>query len=283
MASEWEKFSSQILLEENQESDCSEWDNDPPESPVALGVGKLPSDPSLRAEDYMGTEHINRCALGRPMHTDLSRLRHVPPAVQHEPKDVASEGGRDVEKLDSDEDVDDIEAENEAYCTDQFPPQPKRRKFASTALMRPQKCDEAEENNDQPAFPAHSEKCWLCTFALHPRAKALNAFIMANVNTMDTVHMAAQIKDDILGVFPRALGAKKREIVRHINEHMLAPNVKIASVLKSLVSLAQTLRVSASPLQTHARTLGSFTESNNPPHRNPCTSGTQSRGMCSST
>lgn len=88
------------------------------------------------------------------------------------------------------------------------------------------------------------EKCWLCTFCTHPHAKRITQFICNNIGTMDTLHMASQIKDDVLDTFPRAMGIRKRDVLRHIHEHMLHPNVKMASVLRSLVTLAETLRTS---------------------------------------
>lgn len=36
--------------------------------------------------------------------------------------------------------------------------------------------------------------------------------------------------------------SRKRDIIRHITEHTLSPNVKMAAVLRSLVSMAETLR-----------------------------------------
>lgn len=86
------------------------------------------------------------------------------------------------------------------------------------------------------------EKCWLCTFSTHTLAKQVTSFVCSSVANMDTLHMAAQIKDEIMDRFPNAIGARKRDIIRHITEHMLAPNVKMAAVLRSLVTVAETLR-----------------------------------------
>lgn len=86
------------------------------------------------------------------------------------------------------------------------------------------------------------EKCWLCTFCLHPKARQITTFITNNIAHLDILHMSAQIKDEVLRSFPRAKGIRKRDILRHIQEHMLHPNVKVASILRSLVTLAETLR-----------------------------------------
>lgn len=71
----------------------------------------------------------------------------------------------------------------------------------------------------------------------------MNAFVVENVSLMDFKHMASQIKDEILAEYPAAQGARKRDILRHIQQHMIAPGVKMASTIRSLVMVAETLRM----------------------------------------
>jgi hypothetical protein len=106
-------------------------------------------------------------------------------------------------------------------------------------------------DNSPPSVPElqtncakRSEICWLCTFCTDTVAKEVTLFIASNISSIDTLHMASQIKDEILTTYPVARGARKRDILRHIREHMLNPNVKMASVIRSLVTVAESLRTS---------------------------------------
>ena len=87
-------------------------------------------------------------------------------------------------------------------------------------------------------------RCWLCMFANSKTAKNISTFIASHAATMDPAIMAQQIKAVVLKTYPRARGIGRRHILRHIREHMLAPNVRVASMLRSLLSLAETLRAS---------------------------------------
>jgi hypothetical protein len=86
------------------------------------------------------------------------------------------------------------------------------------------------------------QKCWLCTFSPHPTAVLMHDFIINNVPIMDVSYIASQIKDEIKTRFPHASGASRRDIIRHISEHMISPTVKIASTIRSLVTVAETLK-----------------------------------------
>jgi hypothetical protein len=86
------------------------------------------------------------------------------------------------------------------------------------------------------------ELCWLCTFATHPKAIQISTFIVHNIANIDIHNMSSQIKDQILEMFPRALGVRKRDIIRHISDHMLSPNVRMAATIRSLMALADTLK-----------------------------------------
>jgi hypothetical protein len=98
---------------------------------------------------------------------------------------------------------------------------------------------------DAPPGPRVSStppKCWMCTFAPHPTAILMHNFVINNVSTMDLSYIASQIKDEIKTSFPHAAGIRKRDIVRHVSEHMIAPQVKLASTIRSLSAVADTLK-----------------------------------------
>jgi hypothetical protein len=67
----------------------------------------------------------------------------------------------------------------------------------------------------------YRQKCWLCTFCPNPLAVEMHNFVVANVACMDFKYLASQIKDEIL---------------------LASPHVKIASTIRSLVTVAETLK-----------------------------------------
>ena len=42
--------------------------------------------------------------------------------------------------------------------------------------------------------------------------------------------------------YPHAMGIGRHNILRHLREHVLTPNVRMASIIRSLITLAETLR-----------------------------------------
>jgi hypothetical protein len=98
--------------------------------------------------------------------------------------------------------------------------------------------------DNPPDIPStiRQSKCWLCTFSPHPTAVQMHNFIIQNISTMDVKYIVSQVKDEIKTHFPRAMGIHKRDITAHITEHMISPHVKIASTIRSLVTVADTLK-----------------------------------------
>lgn len=96
---------------------------------------------------------------------------------------------------------------------------------------------------DRPPAKKRRELCWLCTFCTHMKAKQISSFIEGQVPHMSLLHIAEQVKHEILSEYPDALGARKRDIVRHMQLHMLAPQVRMAAVLRSLISLGESIRL----------------------------------------
>ncbi len=92
-------------------------------------------------------------------------------------------------------------------------------------------------------------QCWLCMFASCPLAKQISNFISANAASIDPAIMAQQTKAVVRQHYPNSKGIGRSHVLRHIREHMLAPNVRLANMVRSLLSLAETLRSSLHHLE----------------------------------
>jgi hypothetical protein len=90
--------------------------------------------------------------------------------------------------------------------------------------------------------PTDGSRCWLCTFAPHPTAIEMHNFIIANISCMDVKYIANQVRDTIMERFTHSSGARRRDVRRHITQHMISPQVKIASTIRSLIEVADTLK-----------------------------------------
>lgn len=220
------------------DSDSDEWtageENDDSDSD---GDAANPADGKAR---YISCGEVNSARLGRTMQEEYGGERTGSTAPEEECEQAWDDNG----------------GEN----TEPVAPKARKRPRISVETVFPASCIpeggasiQGGEDYPSPQPPAPrlqhvaerprtGEKCWLCTFCLHPKAKQITSFICANISNLDHVHIAQQIKMDVLDTFPHAKGIRKRDILRHIREHMLAPNVKIASVLRSLITLAETLR-----------------------------------------
>ena len=86
------------------------------------------------------------------------------------------------------------------------------------------------------------KRCWLCTFANCKMAKRVSTFVATNAGVMDPAIMADQIKREVLKEYPLAKGIGRHHILCHIREHVLIPGVRLASIVRSLITLAETLR-----------------------------------------
>lgn len=118
----------------------------------------------------------------------------------------------------------------------------------SSRRMRSSSPSDRDDGNDPPPAnaaarqPATRRRCWLCTFANCNMAKQVSTFVSTNAGTMDPAIMADQIKKEVLREYPLAKGIGRRHILRHIREHVLIPGVRLASIVRSLITLAETLR-----------------------------------------
>lgn len=95
------------------------------------------------------------------------------------------------------------------------------------------------------------QECWLCTFSSHPLSRQIESFINNSIASMDVLHVAMQCRQEILSAYPYARGAEVDSIKRHVTEHMLSPQVKLAAVLRSLTTLAETLRATLHQKDPH--------------------------------
>lgn len=101
----------------------------------------------------------------------------------------------------------------------------------------------ASSRTNRRPLPYKRQLCWLCSFCTHNKARQMTLFISGQISEMSPLHIAEQVKDEILAEYPYARGAQKRDILRHIQFHMLDPNVRMATMLRSLLSLAETVRL----------------------------------------
>lgn len=97
--------------------------------------------------------------------------------------------------------------------------------------------DNDDDNYESP------HQCWLCDFCTHPLACAITNFISDYASTMEVDQMVQQIRDEILHHFPYASGVSSCAIESHITKHVLIPSVKMASLIRSLTSVAETVRM----------------------------------------
>jgi hypothetical protein len=79
-------------------------------------------------------------------------------------------------------------------------------------------------------------------FANSKMAAQVSTFVSTHAGTMDPAIMAQQIKAEVLKEYPNANGIGRRHVMRHLREHVLTPSVRLASVIRSLLTLAETLR-----------------------------------------
>ena len=88
----------------------------------------------------------------------------------------------------------------------------------------------------------NTSKCWLCRNNGHDMAKKLHAFMVQNISTIGVDAMTDMIHSHLEDVAPGADGAGRGDVREHINgSHILTPSLQIAHILRSLISLKDTL------------------------------------------
>jgi len=131
--------------------------------------------------------------------------------------------------------------------------------------------DDNNENDDDDTRRGHSQRhgtsngqqtsssvdaCFLCTYCTTNEVKCVTSFICDNIANMDVGFMAQQIREFIFEQRPELLlqqgqgqgqnsrmhGLDVSSIRKHIRLHMLSPTVRIADMMRHLLSLCDTLR-----------------------------------------
>jgi hypothetical protein len=222
-----------------------------------------PGDVTLDANDYMGCTECNEAPIGKGFDDNMGATHNHSMKRKACDTNVASGGMEDDDEYEVStrnpnpkrrrndtnilsggmEDDDDPAGQIDEFI-------PIDEEGGRSMLKRGNDKGDMDDRGSPSPTPSHnlpvkkSEICWLCTFCMEEVAKDVTLFISSNISTIDTLHMASQIKDEILTIYPMAKGARKRDILRHIREHMLHPSVKMASIIRSLITVAESLRTS---------------------------------------
>ena len=79
--------------------------------------------------------------------------------------------------------------------------------------------------------------CWLCDYNREPEACRINKFLIDNAGTMGVPQMAAAVHEVLASYMPDSPGVDIATITEHISAHTLMPAVRVAGILRSLLSL----------------------------------------------
>jgi hypothetical protein len=84
--------------------------------------------------------------------------------------------------------------------------------------------------------------CWLCDHYNHRDAVIVNKFIVESMPKMQFDIIVRQVYQYIARKFPNA-GLCENGVREHIHQHLLIPQVKVAELLRDLISVSGELRV----------------------------------------
>lgn len=109
----------------------------------------------------------------------------------------------------------------------------------------------ARSNNKRKASSISQNNCWLCVYATDNAAGTVNALICEHIHCMalDTItkQCSQVIEQEIFRRNPcngsDVTGFTPADVKRHITDHMLHPNVKLALTLRDLLRVNEQLRV----------------------------------------
>jgi hypothetical protein len=90
--------------------------------------------------------------------------------------------------------------------------------------------------------------CWMCTFCKSKLAVDLTAFIVENSQHMSMSYITEQLHISIVTHSPDAKGAEEADIERHIQHHIVAPEVKMCNMIRSLAAVGETVRLTITKL-----------------------------------
>jgi len=86
-------------------------------------------------------------------------------------------------------------------------------------------------------------RCWMCENCSTEDVQHFHQFIVRQAHTMEAQEMAQHMHEHLTASQPAApaLPAPK-EILAHIQKHMLHPHVRVAQILRNLLDLAEMLQ-----------------------------------------
>jgi hypothetical protein len=84
-------------------------------------------------------------------------------------------------------------------------------------------------------------RCWLCEYSKEPEAHKLMSFLVENAGKMGVPQLAAAIHESLTLVDPSAEGISLEDVTEHITSHNLMPAVRVASILRALLTLTDRL------------------------------------------
>jgi hypothetical protein len=92
-----------------------------------------------------------------------------------------------------------------------------------------------------------ASSCWLCRHCTSEDVKTFHSFMISKAHSVDAREMAAHMREHLEG---QALAGEvdageipsAEDIELHIKRHVLHPSVRVAQILRDLLSLADTLQ-----------------------------------------
>ena len=104
-------------------------------------------------------------------------------------------------------------------------------------------------SEDVPVQPPAIARCWMCENCTTEDVRNFHRFMVEKAHIVDTAEMAAHMREHLeeaaqdsdteleLRLLPTA-----HEILTHVSRHVLHPSVRVASILRNLLELAEMLR-----------------------------------------
>jgi hypothetical protein len=151
--------------------------------------------------------------------------------MEEEEADAVADADADSADEDADAEEQHIEIEDDDDDDREQQYSNKRQKVVAVA--------DASTSRQQP-------RCFLCDYCTSNEVRFVTSFIADNIANMDVGYMAEQIRKYIFEKRPEYSegnhGLEIASIRKHISHHMLSPTVRIADMMRHLLSLCSTLR-----------------------------------------
>ena len=93
-------------------------------------------------------------------------------------------------------------------------------------------------------------RCWMCENCTTEDVRNFHRFAVEKAHIVDAAEMAAHMREHLLAAAEEAPGGElagralptAHEILTHVSRHVLHPSVRVASILRNLLELAEMLR-----------------------------------------